>query len=188
MLSVIIATRESERELVRTLAVLVPGAAAGLVREVIVADSGSRDATTDVADLAGCHVLVGAGSAGMRLKAAAATARASWLMFLRPGVVMDTTWIDDAARFIEEEAEGSRAAVFRPTRNTMQPVLIEILALLRGALRARPDPAQGLLIAKGLYDSLGGHRDGADAEHDMLRRLGRRRIATLRSGAIPPGK
>jgi hypothetical protein len=187
MLSVIIATSESERELVRTLAVLVSGAAAGLVREVIVADAGSRDATADVGDAAGCRLLVGSGPAGARLKSAAATARAGWLMFLRPGVVMDTTWIDDAARFIEEE-DGSRAAVFRPTRNTMQPVLLEILSLLRGALRARPDPQQGLLIAKSLYDSLGGHRDGADAEHDLLRRLGGRRIATLRSGATGPGK
>jgi glycosyltransferase involved in cell wall biosynthesis len=186
MLSVIIATRESERELVRTLAVLVSGAAAGLVREVIVADAGSRDATADVADSAGCHVLVGSGPAGARLKAAAATARAAWLMFLRPGTVMDMTWIDDATRFIEDE-DGSRAAVFRPTPNTIQPVLLEILALLRGAWRLRPDPEQGLLIAKSLYDRLGGHRDNPEAEHDLLRRLGRHRIATLRSGATGPG-
>ena len=58
MLSVIIATRESERPLVRTLAALVPGAAAGVVREVIVADGQSRDATVEVADIAGCQVLV----------------------------------------------------------------------------------------------------------------------------------
>ncbi|KAB2881843.1 MAG: glycosyl transferase, partial [Pseudorhodoplanes sp.] len=35
MISVIIPTHESERLLVRTLACLVPGATAGLVREVI---------------------------------------------------------------------------------------------------------------------------------------------------------
>jgi hypothetical protein len=115
-------------------------------------------------------------------------ARAAWLMFLHPGVVLDSTWIDDAAGFIHDAANGSRAAVFRPTPNTMQPVLLEILSLLRGALRARPHPEQGLLIAKSLYDSLGGHRDGADAERDLLRRLGRGRIATLRSGATAAGK
>ena len=43
MLSVIIATLDSERSLVRTLAALVPGATAGLITEVVVADAGSRD-------------------------------------------------------------------------------------------------------------------------------------------------
>jgi hypothetical protein len=106
-------------------------------------------------------------------------------MFLRPGLVMDTTWTDDVARFMEKP-DVSQAAVFRAAPNTMQPVLIEILTLLRGALRLRPVPEQGLLIAKSLYDSLGGHRDAPDAEQDLLRRLGRRRIATLRSGAMAP--
>jgi hypothetical protein len=134
-----------------------------------------------VADMAGCHVLALPGSAGARLKAAAATARAGWLMFLRPGTVVDATWIDDAARFIEEG--GDRAAVFRPGYGTARPVLLEALSLLRLALGGRPDPAQGLLIARTLYDGMGGHHDRADAESDLLRRLGRRRIALLRTGA-----
>src|SRR5215510_15750397 len=106
MLSVVIATHESERDLVRTLAILVAGAAAGVVREVIVADAGSRDATAEVADYAGCRLLVTEGSAGARLRAAAATARAPWLMFLQPGTVLDATWIDDTLRFLE--GDGSR--------------------------------------------------------------------------------
>ncbi len=50
MLSVIVATHESERALVPTLAALVPGATAGLLGEVVVADAGSRDATAEVAE------------------------------------------------------------------------------------------------------------------------------------------
>ena len=57
MLSAIIATHESERALVPTLAALVPGAIAGLVSEVVVADAGSRDATAEVADVAGCRFI-----------------------------------------------------------------------------------------------------------------------------------
>src|ERR1035438_4685185 len=59
MLSAIISTHESERALVPTLAALVPGATAGLLGEVIVADAGSRDATAEVADIAGCRFLAG---------------------------------------------------------------------------------------------------------------------------------
>ena len=89
MLSVIIATHESERPLVRTLAALVPGAAAGLIREVIISDAGSRDDTAAVADVAGCDVIVASGAVGARLKQAAQRAKAPWLLFLRPGTIPD---------------------------------------------------------------------------------------------------
>src|SRR5258707_10816476 len=101
MLSVVIATHNSERALLPTLAALVSGAAAGLVREVIVADAGSRDATAAIADGAGCRVLVSTQARGARLKAAADAARAPWLLFLRPGLVLDATWVDDTRHFIE---------------------------------------------------------------------------------------
>ena len=55
MLSAIIATYQSERALVPTLAALVPGAATGLISEVIVADANSSDATAEVADIDGFH-------------------------------------------------------------------------------------------------------------------------------------
>ena len=41
-----------------TLAALVPGATAGLITEVLIADGGSHDDTAAVADVAGCNFLV----------------------------------------------------------------------------------------------------------------------------------
>ena len=105
MLSVIIPTRDSERALVHTLAALVPGATAGVVREVIVADGGSRDETEQVADIAGCVFLSSGQSLGARLNAAAERARGDWLMFLAPGVVPGPTWIEDTAAFVQEQAD-----------------------------------------------------------------------------------
>src|ERR1700728_768218 len=93
MLSAIIPTHESERTLVPTLAQLVAGAADGMLREVIVADAGSTDGTTDVVEVAGCRLITVPGALGPRLTAAAATARASWLLFLRPGTVLDPSWV-----------------------------------------------------------------------------------------------
>src|SRR5205807_4883105 len=139
MLSAIIATHESERALVATLAALVPGAAAGTVREVIVADAGSGDETTAVADVAGCRVLVSRTPLAARLREAAAAARAPWLMFLRPGIAPDSTWIAEATRFIDDAQRNGRAdamtAVFRPAPapGVARPALIEALALLRAA-------------------------------------------------------
>ena len=190
MLSVVIATHESERALLPTLAALVAGAAAGLVREVIIADADSHDETAAVADAAGCRVLVSREPRGVRLKAAAAAARGPWLLFLQPGSVPDATWLDETRRFIEEaELRGcarTYAAVFRSAPTAFRPALIEALALLGTALGA-PWASQGLLIAKTLYETLGGHRDVAEPERELVRRLGRRRTVLLRSAATPPG-
>jgi glycosyltransferase involved in cell wall biosynthesis len=189
MLSVVIPTHDSERALVPTLAALVPGAVAGIVREVIVADAGSRDATVQIADGAGCRVLNAAGTRGALLLAAADAARSPWLLFLPPGSVPDATWIDETRRFVEEATlrgcAGSYAAAFRRAPATFRPTLIEALVLLGAALGAKPHASQGLLIAKVLYDQLGGHRRDGDApERDLIRRLGRRRIMLLRAGAM----
>jgi Glycosyl transferase family 2 len=189
MLSVVIATHNSERALLPTLAALVSGAAAGIVREVIIADAGSRDATAAIADGAGCRVLVSPQGRGARLKAAADTARAAWLLFLRPGVVLDTTWVDETSRFVEETelrgCVGTHAAVFRAS--AFRPGLLEALALLGTALGARPDASQGLVIAKARYAALGGHRDVEEPERDLRRRLRRRHLVLLPTGAILAG-
>lgn len=184
MLSAIIATHESERALVPTLAALVPGATAGLLAEVIVADAASRDATAEVADIAGCRFMSSAEPLGPRLKEAAQGARAPWLMFLRAGCVPEPGWVTATERFVEAAAladNAAQAAVFRPrgTSHLLRPGLAEVVALLGAAFGGRPKPDQGLIINKRFYLELGGHPERADAETALLRRIGRRRIAML---------
>jgi glycosyltransferase involved in cell wall biosynthesis len=185
MLSAIISTHESERVLVPTLAALVPGATAGLLGEVIVADAGSRDATAEVADVAGCRFMASSEPLGARLKAAAASTRTPWLLFLRAGCVPEPGWVDATERFIEASGGTERAAVFRPpgVADLLRPGLAELIALLRVTLGGGARPEQGLLIARQHYDRIGGHPGGADAEAAMLRRIGRRRLAMLATGA-----
>lgn len=186
MLSVVIPTRDHERALVRTLAVLVGAAVAGTVREVIVAEGGSTDETAKVAEIAGCTVLVSDAPLGVRLREAAASARASWLLFLRPGTMPETAWVEEATRFVEDaERRGTLeiAAVFRAEALGATPSLGgQAMALLREAVRRRPSPDQGLLISRRLYDSVGGHPDSDDPEAGLLARLGTRRLVRLRSG------
>jgi glycosyltransferase involved in cell wall biosynthesis len=183
MLSAFIATDESERSLVPTLAALVPAMTTGLLREVVVVDGGSRDATAEVAEIAGCRFISSAEPLGARLTAAAAAAKSPWLMFLRAGCVPEPGWAASAEAFIQsaDRAERPRAAVFRPpgAADLLRPGLAELLALLRVALGGGPRPEQGLLIARRVYEALGGHGASADAEAALLRKLGRRRIAML---------
>lgn len=179
MISAIIATFDCERSLAQTLAALVPGAVDGLVTEAIVADGGSRDGSAIVADAAGCTFIGIEGSLGWRLKAAAGKARAPFLLFVRPGTTLEPRWVGEARRFTERPATAQCAAVFRRAAPP-QTSLREAWALLAGALGALPGRDQGLLIARQFYDALGGHpENAADAERDLLRRIGRRRLVTL---------
>ncbi len=184
MLSAIIATHESERTLVPTLAALVPAAAAGLLAEAIIADAGSTDATAEVAEFAGCRFISSKEPVGARLKSAAATVRTPWLLFLRAGTVPQAGWIEATGRFMQETdmREGAACAgVYRPVAATdyMRPRFGEILALLRATLGGSPQADQGLLIARRFYEAVGGHDGSPDAEVALLRRLGRRRMAML---------
>jgi len=183
MLSAIIATHNSERELVPTLAALVPGATAGLVKEVILADGGSHDATAEVADFAGCRFIVLTGSRGARLAAAAAAARAPWLMFLRADAVPEPGWVDAVERFIAV-GDTQRAAVFRSKSGSepLHPRSAELIRLFWRVLSAPLEPAAGLVLAKHFYEQLSGHPDDERAEAALLRRIGRRRIALLACG------
>jgi len=185
MLSVIIPTDNSEQALVQTLAALVPGATAGLISEVLVADGGSRDDAATVADVAGCEFPTLEAPLGRRLKAAADKARSPWLMFIQPGTILYAPWTDDAIRFVEQPGPRTTAAVFRRGSGP-QTALREALSFFLAALRtARPE--QGLIIAKPFYDELGGHSASAsDPQADFIRRIGRRRIVTLTATAFHP--
>jgi Glycosyl transferase family 2 len=184
MLTAIIATHDSEHLLVPTLAALVPAAATGLLTAVVVADGASRDATAEIAELAGCRFMSSRQPVGSRLKSAAASTSSPWLMFLRAGVIPQVGWIDAAERFIEktEAREGAAcAAVFRSPgpSDYMRPGLAEIAGLLRAAIGGYPGAEQGLLIARRFYEAIGGHPGGHDGESALFRRLGRRRLAVL---------
>ena len=113
---------------------------------------------------------------GARLKAAAASTRAPWLMFLRAGCVPEPGWVEAAERFIEATDrldDAARAAVFRPpgVADLLRPGLAELIALLRVTLGGGARPEQGLLIARRHYDahrrpSRRRRRGGRDAAPD----------------------
>jgi hypothetical protein len=187
MLSVIIATRDCERALLRTLSMLVSASVAGVVRDVVVADAGSHDETAKIAELAGCALLVSDAPLAARLREAVTAARSAWLLLLPPGSALESGWGEETARFIEDaEMRGKQeaAAVFKlqPSGRTEGSLAGQAWTLLRATLRRTPLPAQGLVISRALYQRVGGHRLAAvDPEADLLRRLGARRLVRLRS-------
>lgn len=190
MISVVIPTLNAEATLAPALAALVPAAVEGIVREVIVADAGSTDQTLRIADGCGADVMHAKGGRGAQLAAGAARAKFPWLLFLHADSVLETGWEHDAAKFMER-VDGERlpptAAAFGYALDDMgaAPRILEAMVRMRCAALKLPYGDQGLLIPRTLYQEIGGYRPMPLMEDvDIVRRLGRRRIAMLRTRAV----
>jgi hypothetical protein len=184
MLSVIIPTEGLEQPAVATLAALVPGAAAGLIREVVLVDRAGTDVIERVADVSGCRFLRFEGSHAAALAAGAGQARSPWLMFLHAGAVLDHGWIEETAQFIRrvEVSDRPRAAIFRYARSPYADTRLRDGFKFFARLITGPSADQGLLIAREHYDRLGGYApDARRSEARLLRQLGRSSRTLLRS-------
>ncbi len=196
MISVIIPTLNCEESLAYGLASLVPAAADGVVREVIIVDGGSSDGTETIADAAGCEWVTASAGRGKRLAMGAEmSSRGSWLMFLPAGTVLESGWHHEVSALIERlERSGAAnhsAAVFRLKLDAFGwcARLKEVLAMVRSRVLGMPYANQGLLISRKFYASLGGHRALPEMEDlDLVHRIGRSHIVFLRAAAISSGR
>ena len=190
MISVVIPTLNAESGLAATLAALVPAAVDGTVREVVIVDGGSSDRTAAIAEEAGATLVQSDAGRGRQLAAGAAASRMPWLLFLHADTVLETGWEREAAAFIAQVDLGQRrqsAAAFRFALDDLgfKPRALEAGVTLRCTLLRLPYGDQGLLLPRRLYDRIGGYRCLPLMEDvDLVRRLGRSRMAILRSRAI----
>jgi hypothetical protein len=187
MLSVIIPTDGVEQSAVATLAALVPGAAAGLVREVLLVDRAGTGVIERVADVAGCRFMAFEGTRAAALAAGARQARSPWLMFLHAGAVLDSGWIEETSQFIQSVSASGRprAGIFRYARSPYADTGIRDGFKFVARMFTGPSAEQGLLIARDHYDRLGGYApDVRRAEARLLRRLGRSSRTLLHSRIV----
>ena len=190
MISVVIPTLNAEAVLADTLSALIPAVVAGIVREVVIADGGSNDRTKRIADASGATLIESPPGRGRQLIAGAAATRGNWLLFLHADTLLDAGWEREAAQFIERTELGERsqsAAAFRFTLDDLGPMarIVEAGVAMRCAILKLPYGDQGLLMHRDLYREIGGFQAMPLMEDvDIIRRLGRRRVAILRSRAI----
>src|SRR3954451_9716756 len=177
MLSVIIPTEGIEQPAVATLAALVPGAAAGIIREVLLVDRSATSVIERVADVAGCRFLAFEGTRAAALAAGARQARSPWLMFLHAGAVLDSGWIEETTQFIHGVASSGRprAGIFRYARSPYADTRLRDGLKFVARMIAGPSAEQGLLIARDHYERLGGHPPGFPRPRARMRCPLRRR-------------
>ena len=174
--SVVIPTLNGGATLAGVLRALAPGNEGGFLREVVVSDGGSCDETLEIADAAGCAVVTGAPGRGAQLARGAAVARGGWLLFLHADTLLSENWLIAASRQLGAPAQ---AAAFRLAFDGagLRPRLVAGGANLRASIARLPYGDQGLLIARPLYDALGGYDPALPLfeDVDLVRRLVRAR-------------
>ena len=159
----------------------------GIGVEVVVADGGSQDGTADEARRHGARVIAAEAGRGRQLAAGAAAAEGAWLLFLHADTRPAPGWDTTVSAFVAAAANERRAACFRFALDDRAAAarLLERLVALRCLLFALPYGDQGLLIHRSLYEELGGFRPLPMMEDvDLVRRLGRRRLAYLSTPAV----
>ncbi len=180
-LCVIIPVLDRQDELATTLSHLPRTA------KVIVVDGGSSDASARVAQDSGAMVVRTRPGRGHQMSAGAQRAEAPWLLFLHADTRIDDAGWSAVERYIGDKRSAERAATFRFALDdhAWQARLVALGVRARVALFALPYGDQGLLIHRSLYDRVGGFADLPILEDvDLVRRLGRRRLARLRGKAV----
>jgi rSAM/selenodomain-associated transferase 2 len=158
-----------------------------IVQEVIAVDGGSSDHTVAIAEAAGAYVFTTSRGRGVQLAAGAAAASGGWLLFLHADCRLAPEWEDTVAGFVSASNANGRAGYFDFALDDTTPAArrLERIVAWRCRALALPYGDQGLLITRCLYGAVGGFAPLPLMEDvDLVRRLGRRRLARIGSVCI----
>jgi len=158
-----------------------------IVKEIVIVDGGSSDDTAAIARTAGARVIAAARGRGNQLAAGAGAATGDWLLFLHADCRLSPDWGAAVAAFLMAPEPAGRAGYFDFALNDAAPAArrLERIVAWRCRVLALPYGDQGLLIARSLYRAVGGFAPLPLMEDvDLVRRLGRRRLARIGARCI----
>jgi rSAM/selenodomain-associated transferase 2/rSAM/selenodomain-associated transferase 1 len=152
---------------------LVPRLQAAKPHEILIADGGSTDGTTQAAARNGAKVVCSPSGRARQMNHAAQFANGEFLFFLH----VDTTPPPNySAIILRSLVPGIAAGAFRFGLRESIPLgsTIEALTRLRGFIRKKPYGDQGLFMRRSVFQAVGGFADWPILEDvDMVKRLRR---------------
>ncbi len=153
-ISVIIPTLNAEAHLGTCLTSLMPGLEAGLIRELIVSDGGSSDATVALAKEWGAEVIEGSASRGAQLARGCQAAQGRWFLVLHADTALAEGWVGPVLKHFESHQAGWFRLSF--DEGGVAGAVVCYWANLRSRF-GLPYGDQGLLLPADLYDRVGGY-------------------------------
>ncbi|SMX42584.1 TIGR04283 family arsenosugar biosynthesis glycosyltransferase [Maliponia aquimaris] len=181
-ISVIIPTLNAADHLPACLGALGEGLQAGLIRELVVSDGGSQDATRAIAEAAGARLVTGPASRGGQIRRGIAEAEGAWLLILHADTRLAPGWTDAVLAGLTQPGAWHFRLVFDV--KGMAPRIVGGWANLRARLFRLPYGDQGLLIDRATLDAAGGYPDLPLMEDVALARRLRRRLHGLPATAV----
>ena len=180
-ISVVIPTLNAEAGLSNCLTALMEGLDAGLIRELIVTDGGSQDATLALAEAWGAQVVEGAASRGGQLRRGCAKAQADWLLVLHADTQLAPGWTKPVIAHLERQQAGWFKLRF--DHGGFPARFVAGWANTRSRL-GLPYGDQGMLIPQTLYRSIGGYPDQPLMEDVALALLLKGKLTGLDATAV----
>ncbi len=146
--------------------------------EVIVVDGGSSDRTCEVAKNYGAKLYVSSPGRGGQLALGAQKSKGNWLFFLHADSCLPEGWQELLERHRRDQPQKALCFSLKLDDDRWQARGLEYIVRLRCRFLVLPYGDQGLFISRRLYEEAGGFADMPLMEDvDLVRRLGRRRIA-----------
>ena len=176
-LSIVIPTLNAAEDLPATLAALVEGVPAGLIREVIVSDGGSTDATAYIARETGATLVSGPASRGGQLGRGVAASSGTYVLLLHADTHLSPGWSDTVLDAIANAEIGYFQLAFRSPRPAAR--VVAGWANVRARYLGLPYGDQGLLVDRARLDAVGGVPDQPLMEDVALARALRRDLVPL---------
>lgn len=178
-LSVIIPTLNAEKQLPACLMALMEGLEAGLLREVVISDGGSTDATLQIAEEVGAELVTGDASRGGQLRRGGQAAQGDWLLVLHADTVLDPGWSESVLDHIASHPDMAGYFRLRFDAGGIAPRFVAGWANLRARVFGLPYGDQGLLLSRALYDGTGGFADQPLMEDVAMARQLRGRLREI---------
>jgi rSAM/selenodomain-associated transferase 2 len=179
MLSIVIPALNASGSLRATLASVM------MADEAVVVDGGSVDGTADLAASLGARVINAQRGRGSQLAEGIAAAKGEWLFLLHADTQLAVGWQPAIATHMAASPGCAGYCRFSLDSDDRRARLLERLVAWRCRVLALPYGDQGLLIHRDLLRDIGGIRPLPLMEDvDLIRRLGRRRLAPLNVAAI----
>lgn len=183
-LSIIIPALNAADELPGCLASLMPGLPDGLIREVVLVDGGSTDATPALAEAAGCHLICSEPGRARQMRRGAEAARGAWLLFLHADTCLSPDWSERASEHMERSRDMAACFTLAYRSDAPEARWLAARANRRTRWLGLPYGDQGLLLPRTLYDQVGGYPDIPLMEDvAIVRAIGRKRLRLLSAEA-----
>ncbi len=178
-ISIVIPTLNADASLPMCLGSLGMGLEAGLIRELVISDGGSQDATQKIAEAAGAILVHGATGRGGQVARGVAAADGAWLLILHADTVLETGWVEASQAHMLRGSGKAGYFKLRFDSSGFAAGFVAGWANLRAKVLGLPYGDQGLLISSELLSELGGYPDLPLMEDVSLARALQGRLVAL---------